>query len=129
MALHVRLVGWLGVAALTASVLGGCSSARDEPSTDGHPRATAPGGMLRFHVSADGAAELRAVASNGHEHVVVGDTSIGDRSTPVWTSVDGRTWTRPPDSSGPDSESLWDVAAVGGRFVAAGIDSRNEPAA
>ena len=45
--------------------------------------------------------------------------------TAVWTSVDGLTWSRVPDSTGPDGFLPWGVTAGGPGLVAVGFDDAN----
>lgn len=71
----------------------------------------------------------RAVAASDAGFVVVGDTSLGDRTDPVWFSPDGVSWSRAPAADAPDSPNLWDVTAGGPGFVAVGLDGSWNPAA
>src|SRR5437870_5517808 len=75
--------------------------------------------------------ELYAVAGNGERLVTVGlsYTAYGTKpkyAAAVWTSTDGRAWTRIPQSDlmlgSLGNEAMKQVVWTGSRFVAGGVD-------
>jgi hypothetical protein len=134
--LALALVAYSGIVAYRA--LGGTQGSQPATSptgavggTMGSPTASPPQtGWVEVHpdYSTD-PVDLRAVAADDGVFVAVGDTSLADGVDPVWFSADGRTWTRAPQATAPDSLSLWDVIADGPGFVAVGVDHGGDPAA
>jgi hypothetical protein len=62
----------------------------------------------------------------GHDRFVVVGTAGGrKRSAKVWTSTDGLSWTRAPDSSSFQGAGMQAVIATDDGFVALGTDARN----
>jgi hypothetical protein len=75
---------------------------------------------------------MRSITTGGPGFVAVGrDDSGGNADAAVWTSPDGRTWTRVADDApvfgGPGAQWMLGVAAGGPGFIAVGADGAGGP--